>query len=65
MGTLVGNKGLEPLRLAALEPKSSASANSANSPNRASGQPDHTSFYKLFCYLGYLAMAYIYEKLHS
>ena len=29
---LVGNKGLEPLRLAALEPKSSASTNSANSP---------------------------------
>ena len=31
---MVGNKGLEPLRLSALEPKSSASANSANSPWR-------------------------------
>ena len=53
LARLVGNKGLEPLRLSALEPKSSASANSANSPNRASGQLDHPSFYKLFCYLGY------------
>ena len=32
LARLVGNKGLEPLRLAALEPKSSASTNSANSP---------------------------------
>ena len=30
---LVGNKGLEPLHLSILEPKSSASANSANSPD--------------------------------
>ena len=35
MGTLVGNKGLEPLHLSILEPKSSASANSANSPDVA------------------------------
>ena len=32
---LVGNKGLEPLHLSILEPKSSASANSANSPDVA------------------------------
>ena len=32
MDTLVGNKGLEPLRLAAHDPKSCVSANSANSP---------------------------------
>jgi hypothetical protein len=31
-GVLVGKEGLEPSRLAALEPKSSASANSATRP---------------------------------
>ena len=43
MGTVVGNKGLEPLRLSALEPKSSASANSANSP----GGVPHEFYYTL------------------
>ena len=50
---MVGDTGFEPARLAAEEPKSPLSANSINPPYRASGQPDHTSFYKLFCYLGY------------
>ena len=43
MGTLVGNKGLEPLHLMVLEPKSSASANSANSP----GGVPHEFYYTL------------------
>ena len=43
---MVGNKGLEPLRLSALEPKSSASANSANSPDIATiVVADHTRLY--------------------
>ena len=62
LGIVVGNKGLEPLHLTVLEPKSSASANSANSPG---GMP-HEFYYTLDS--GAVlesAMAYIYEKLHS
>ena len=59
---MVGNKGLEPLRLSALEPKSSASANSANSPDRV----PHEFYYTLDSEAVIeSAMAYIYEKLHS
>ena len=43
MGTLVGNKGLEPLHLSIHDPKSCASANSANSPD---GVP-HEFYYPL------------------
>ena len=62
MGTLVGNKGLEPLHLMVLEPKSSASANSANPP----GGVPHEFYYTLDS--GAVlesAPAYIYEKRYA
>ena len=50
MGTLVGNKGLEPLHLSIHDPKSCASANSANSPGGTlTGGITTTHILRLLC----------------